>query len=154
MKLRTALLHLLLTASVLVTGCDKDKDDNDTDSATMQNITSSSWKINAATASGVDIIAGGFVDPCYLDNRVTFRSDLSGSVDEQAIVCSPSTAGAFTWSLNSAETEITLSTSLIPGGNNTFKIESATSSTLVLSQVATIPPAPVPLAIVVTLTHP
>ncbi|RYY53930.1 MAG: hypothetical protein EOO09_16175 [Chitinophagaceae bacterium] len=152
MKLRTFLLNTVLVAAVSITGCDKDKDDNGGDSETKTNITAASWKISAATAMGTDIL--GFVDACYLDNRVTFRDDLTGNVDEQADVCSPTTAGEFTWTLNTAETEMTLSTSLVPGGNNTFKIVSASSTTLVLSQVTTIPPAPVPLEIVVTLTHP
>ena len=152
MKLRTLLLSLTLATAIFPVACSKDKKTDDADSATKQNVTAAAWKISAATALGLDVMSQ--VPACYLDNHISFRSDLTGTVDEKTVVCNPPTSGNFTWSFNNDETEISLTASLVPGGNNTFKIVSVSSTQLVISQVTSATPAPFPVEIVVTLTHP
>ncbi len=146
---------MLLVATVFI-ACDKhhdDDDDNGTDpSTTEQHLTHESWKIQSVTASGVDVTSQ--IPACNLDNRLTFNSDGTGAVDEQTSVCSPSNAGAFTWTFQSNQTQISMTTALIPGGPSVLDIVSLSETSMVLSQTTTVPGIPVPVLAVVTLTHP
>ena len=151
MKLRNLLFAALLLTSVIPMGCDNKNDNDDEYSLATQQISASPWKISTVTAAGTDI--SSLVPACYLDNLVTFYADLKGKVEESAVVCDPTTAGNFTWAFNSSETQITLSTGLIPGGNNVFNLVSVSSSALVLSQQTNLIPAPFPVEVVVTLVH-
>jgi len=103
-------------------------------------VTQSSWKFDHATSSGTDISSQ--IPACYKDNVVTFVSNGTGSVDEGANVCSPSNAGPFTWSFQSNETMLHLSTTLFSGGSGDFTIVSLTETNLVVSQTVILPPPP------------
>lgn len=151
MKLRS-ILSVSLLSVILLAGCKKDDNDNNQSQADI-NITAAKWKVDGITANG-GIDVSSFVDPCYLDNTITFTSDNKGKTEEGSDVCDPSTAGDFTWSFNSNRTEITMSAKLLPGGPNTFKVVALSATSLVLSQVTNLVPAPVPIEVTVTFSHP
>ena len=102
-------------------------------------ITQSSWKFDHATASGFGDISSQ-IPACYKDNIVAFVSNGTGTVDESTNVCSPSNAGSFTWSFQSNETMLHLSTVLFSGGSGDFTIVSLTETDLVVSQAVVLPP--------------
>jgi hypothetical protein len=102
-------------------------------------LTQSSWKFDHATASGFGDISAQ-IPACYKDNVVAFVSNGTGTVDESTNVCSPSNAGAFTWSFQTNETMLHLSTALFSGGNGDFTIVSLNETNLVVSQQVILPP--------------
>ena len=104
-------------------------------------ITQSSWKLDHATAAGFGDITAQ-IPACYKDNVVAFVSNGTGTVDESTNVCSPSNAGSFTWSFQSNETMLHLSTTLFSGGSGDFTIVSLTETNLVVSQTVILPPPP------------
>ena len=115
-------------------------------------ITQSSWKFDHATSSGVDISSQ--IPACYQDNVVAFVSNGTGTVDESTNVCSPSNAGSFTWSFQSNETMLHLSTTLFSGGSGDFTIVSLTETNLVVSQTVILPPPPgVQVTAIITFKH-
>lgn len=145
----TIMAFILLGAA----GCGKDEADNTPPPKTnTENISASSWKFQSASAAGTDISSNPQL-ACFVDNVITFNSNLTGSIDESAVVCAPSTAGAFTWSFQASETMLQLSTALFPGGSNTFTIVTLNGTNLVLSQNVVIPPSLTPIAVTVTLKH-
>lgn len=115
-------------------------------------LTQSSWKFDHATSSGTDISSQ--IPACYKDNVVAFVSNGTGTVDESTNVCSPSNAGSFTWSFQSNETMLHLSTTLFSGGSGDFTIVSLTETNLVVSQTVILPPPPgVQVTAVITFKH-
>ena len=104
-------------------------------------ISQSSWKFDHATASGFGDISAQ-IPACYKDNVVVFASNGTGTVDESTNVCSPSNAGSFTWSFQTNETMLHLSTALFSGGSGDFTIISLTETNLVVSQQVILPPPP------------
>lgn len=115
-------------------------------------ITQSSWKFDHATSSGVDISSQ--IPACYKDNIVAFVSNGTGTVDESTNVCSPSNAGSFTWSFQSNETMLHLSTTLFSGGSGDFTLVSLTETNLVVSQTVILPPPPgTQVTAVITFKH-
>ncbi|MET0637280.1 MAG: lipocalin family protein [Chitinophagaceae bacterium] len=151
MKLRSLLPVILIVSMIVPAGCSKD-DDNNQQSQALTNISAAKWKFSEATAGGFD--ASDEVPSCYRDNLLTFFADNKGKIEESTVVCDPSQEGDFTWQFNSTETEITMDAAVIPGGNNKFNVVSLTATTMVLSQTTNIFPAPVPVEIIVTFTHP
>lgn len=148
-----SMLAFLSLFLVTMSGCDKGDDPPPPTTKTKTElITQSSWKFEKITASGVD-----FTDnptfACLKDNSVSFSTNLSGNITEGTTICSPTTAGAFTWEFRTNETILYISTSLITTGNNEFKIESITETNMVLSQTVTVPGIPIPVNAVVTLKH-
>lgn len=144
---------LSLFAVVLVTGCDKENDDNTPPPKTnTEHISSSSWKFQSASASGTDISSNPLL-ACFVDNVITFNSNLTGVIDEATIICTPTTAGNFTWGFLSNETQLQLSTALFPGGSSTFSIVTLNSTNLVLSQNVVVPPSSSPIPVTVTFRH-
>ncbi len=113
-------------------------------------ISASSWKFDHATSGGVDVSSQ--VPACLKDNIYVFNSNGSGSVDESLNVCSPTTAGAMTWSFQTNETILHISAPLFPGGANDFTLVTLNSTNLVVSQVMTIPPNP-PTTVEITFKH-
>lgn len=113
-------------------------------------LTQASWKFDKAVAVGIGDISSQ-VQACLKDNIITFQSNGNGSVDESTNVCTPSTAGSFTWSFQSNETVLQVSTTLF-GGSGTFDIVSLTETNFVLSQVMTFPPLPA-MTVEITLKH-
>jgi hypothetical protein len=136
---------------VLNTSCDKEDDNNPnpTPKTKTQLISSSPWVFQSATASGTDISNQPQL-ACFKDNSVTFTAAGMYTVNESTNVCSPSTAGTFAWSFQSAETVLQLASPLIPNGTGTFTIVSLNETNLVLSQDVNFPPL---TTVVVTFKH-
>jgi len=101
----------------------------------------STWKLSTAVAAGFGDITSQ-VPACYKDNIYTFVSNGSGSINESTNVCSPTTAGPFTWSLLNNETTLHLSATIFTGGSSDFTLTSLTETNLVISQIVTIAPLP------------
>ena len=115
-----------------------------------QLITQSSWKFSKATANGTDVTAN--VTACLKDNIYLFAVNGTGTINESTNVCSPSTAGTFTWSFQTNETILHLSAALFPGGSNDFTLVTLNETNLIISQVMTISPYP-PTTVEVTFIH-
>ena len=114
-------------------------------------LTQTSWKFDHATASGVDISSQ--IPVCLKDNITTFVSNGTGTIDESTNVCSPTTAGNFTWNFQSNETIINLSVPLFPGGSGNFTVVTLNETNFILSQDMVIPPMTSAVNVVVTLKH-
>ena len=142
---------VFLTTIVLFTACKKDSNNSKTKTNTDL-LTQASWKFSAASATGYGDVSS-YIPACYKDNTYTFVSDGSGSVDESTSVCSPSTAGPFTWSFTSTEDTLHISTPLFQGGSSNFKMVSLSETSLVVSQSMTIAPLPA-TTVEVTFVHP
>jgi len=141
-----ALSNLLFV--VLISGnCNKDE----TPATKTEMITSSNWRFEKATASGFDVSSQ--VDACIKDNVITFSANGTGTIVEGPIICVPPTASAFTWSFQSNETVLSLSTPLITGGSGNFTIVTLNQVNLAISQDMIIPPSPTPVTVVITLKH-
>ena len=130
--------------------CKKDNKDNPKTNTDL--ITQASWKFSAASASGFGDISSQIPD-CYKDNTYTFVSDGSGTINESTNVCSPSTAGAFTWNFTNNETGLHISTTLFQNGTSDFTIISLTETNLIVSQTMTVAPLP-PTTVQITFVHP
>jgi len=104
-------------------------------------LTQTTWRFDHATATGFGDITTQ-IPACYKDNITTFVSNGTGTIDESTNICSPSTAGSFTWSFQSNETILHLSTILFTGGSGDFTIISLTETNLIISQLITISPLP------------
>jgi hypothetical protein len=114
-------------------------------------IARSGWKFKSATAAGFGDVSSN-VPLCYRDNLITFASAGTGTINESANVCSPSSAGSFTWNFQTNETILFMSAILFPGGSQTFNFISVTETELIVSQEVT-PPLSMPLLITFTFTH-
>lgn len=149
--------QLLLTSSILtiafliITGCGKEKNPAPAKTKT-ELLTQASWKFDKATASGVGDISTNPLLACYVDNTISFASNLSGTINEGTVVCSTPAPATFTWAFQSSETVLQLSFTLFPGGSPDFTIVSITGTNLVLSQLMTIAPYPA-TTIEVTFKH-
>ncbi len=141
----STLLLLVLTVSVFFSACKKEKAKTKTEL-----LTQTSWKFDKAVATGYGDISSQ-IDACYKDNNITFVSNGTGNVTEEAVVCSPSTAGGFTWQFQSNETVLQISTQLFAGAGNQFTIVSLSETVLVLSQMVTLP-APISANVNVEVT--
>jgi len=130
--------------------CKKDSN-NDKPKTKTDLLTQASWKFSSASASGLDVSSQ--IPDCYKDNTYTFVADGSGSTNESTNVCSPTTAGPFTWSFMNNETTLHISTPLFTGGSSDFTIMSLTETNLIVSQTMTIAPLP-PTTVQVTFVHP
>lgn len=126
----------ILAASILTLSCKKDS--NSSTSKTDQ-ITSADWKYDSGgigDANGnvvVSFTTLGTVPSCSLDNTIHFNSNGSGTVSENANVCSgqPATS-SFTWSFGSNESTLNLSGGAIAGIGGSFKLKTLTSTQLTL----------------------
>jgi hypothetical protein len=142
----------LICAFIMLTFIFGNCNKNDTPPPTKTElITKASWKFRSANADGIGDVSGNIPD-CYKDNINVFNSNGTGSVDEAVTICSPSSAGPFTWSFQSAETQLFISTVLFPGGSQTFTLVSLTDTELKISQTVT-PPLSTPLLITFTFNH-
>ena len=130
------------------TGCQKSG--SDTPKTKTELITQSSWKFDNAKASGTDV--SSYITACQKDNIVTFSSNGSGNVNESTIICSPPTAATFTWTLQSNETVLNISTVLFAGGSSNFNLILLDDTQLVVSQDITISVG-VTQNVVVTFKH-
>lgn len=151
------LKQLLLISSIaaisflFITGCGKEKNPAPPAPTKTQLISQSPWKFDNATSGGADI--SGSINACFKDNIATFTSAGNMTLDEAAIVCSPTSyAGAYTWTFQSGETILHLSAPIFTGGSSDFTLVSLNATNLVVSQVMTVAPFP-PTTVVVTFKH-
>ena len=114
-------------------------------------LTSTTWKLEKVTAGITDVTS--YIPACSRDNIITFVSNGTGSTSEGASSCTPPVVTTFTWRFQNSETELSLSTSLIPGGSGTFTIITLNETDLVLAQQVTIPSFPLPVSAVITFKH-
>ena len=142
-KLILKTIAALILISFLFAACKKSKHIK----TNTELITQSSWKFDHATASGFGDVSSQ-IPACYKDNIIAFVSNGTGTVDESTTVCSPSNAGNFTWSFQTNETMLHLSTVLFSGGTTDFTIVSLNETNLVISQTVILPP---PNAIMTTV---
>lgn len=126
----------ILAASLLTLSCKKDS--NSSTSKTDQ-ITSADWKYDSGGIGDVNgnVVVSfttlGTVPSCSLDNTIHFNSDGSGTVSENANVCSGAPAtSSFTWSFGSNESTLNLSGGAIAGIGGSFKLKTLTSTQLTL----------------------
>jgi hypothetical protein len=102
-------------------------------------ITTGSWRYGSANWGGTD--AGPMLQACQKDNTMTFSSTGgSGELNEGATKCNaadPQTM-AFTWSFQSGETILHLSSPLFTGGSNDMTLVTLTEVELTLSQPLTV----------------
>jgi hypothetical protein len=93
------ILSLTLVLFVLAS-CDKDNDNPPAKTKT-ELITNGSWKFESATANGITIPPSTPQIACYVDNVMTFSSNLSGTISEGAVSCSVPAPATFTWAFQS-----------------------------------------------------
>ncbi len=132
-------LAILPIVFFLLTGCEKEKDPVNSKTNT-ELIVQSSWKFDKAVSGGTDV--SGLIPACSKDNIAVFSANGTGTLDESTTICSPSAAGSFTWTFQTNETVLHLSTPLFAGGSNDFTIVSISDANLVVSQNVTISPYP------------
>jgi hypothetical protein len=141
---------ILLWLIPVFTGCNKDDDNNPAPKTKTELLTQTSWKFDKATA-GLYGDVTAYIDACYKDNIFTFQSSGNGNVNEAVVVCTPSTAGNFTWSFQSGETVLSVSATLLPTGSNNFNIITLNETNMVLTQNVTLP-APINQTVLVEFT--
>jgi len=140
-------LLALISIPFCFLACEKEKS---TKAPTKTEILSSQpWKFDKATIAGQDI--GGQIPACYQDNLFTLKADKTGSIDESINVCTPSTAGTFSWSFSANEDSLILSIPLVAGFSGSFPIDSISTTVLKLSQTVNVPPINLPALAVLQL---
>lgn len=139
MQKRILAIVITLSATLFLASCGKEGDNTPAPKTKTELITSSPWVFLSASANSTDVSSAPQL-ACFKDNTITFTSSTAGNITEGTIICSPTTAGNFTWSFQSGETIVRLSAPLFPGGSNDFTLVSLNETNLVLSQAMTIPP--------------
>ena len=139
-------LPLLVSLAVFVS-CDPDEPQPPT---REENLASGAWKFQAATYGGTDVSNTPQI-ACFIDNTLTFATAGTYTVTEGTVVCNPTTAGSGTWTFKGSDS-LQMSTTLLPIGTGSFKINTLTATTLVLQQdLMMVPPTAQPF--VVTFKH-
>ena len=136
--------RLILFTSILVfflvfnSGCSKNEDSSPAAKTKTELITKAAWKFSDAKVSGVSV--SSFLQTCQKDNILTFSAAGTGIADEGATKCAPTDvqANPFTWSFQTSETVLFVSTPFFAGGSSTFTIVSLTDTELVVSQNITV----------------
>ncbi len=146
-KQLSLVIALMLFTFFSLSSCKKDQT---TAPSKSENISRSSWKFSSATAVGIGDISNNPAISCIKDDAITFQSNGNGTITEGSIVCSPTTAGNFTWTFENNETKLMMSAGLFPGGSGLFDLVSLNETTLVVSQNVSIPPNP---SVLVTATY-
>jgi len=148
---------IMISSIYFQSSCSKDEDSGP---ANTELIASAAWKYNN---SGADVNNDGFIDApappgyildCDKDNTITFKNDGTGTLNEGAIKCDPSSpqTSAFTWSFTTAGTYINFSTDVMTGFGGLVKILKLTSTELNLSKEINIG-GTAPIFVVVELKH-
>ena len=159
--MKSVSVFVFIASSLMIfSSCQKD-DDKPSAKTKTELITSLSWKYNDAkidldnNGTGDQPIPAGFIEACQTDNKITFTSNGTGTIDEGPKKCDdadPQTL-PFTWSFTNNETMINFSSALFAGIGGDFKVITLTETDLVISQQVTIPPSPIALAIVASFKH-
>ena len=151
MKKQYFLLLTVLSLNLLIfSGCKKES--APVPKTKTQLITQSTWKFKSAFAGSINI--GPSLQPCQIDNILTFVSNGTGTLDEGSDKCDPADPQIrpFTWSFQTNETILFISATLFTGGSNTFNLVSLSETELVVSQTYT-PPVGPSLLVTVTFNH-
>lgn len=141
-----ALAAIFLTGN---TGCQKDAAAPKTKT---QLLTQASWKFSTASASGTDITNNAAI-ACIKDDVITFTTSNTGTITEGTVICSPTTAGSFTWNFVSGETQLQMSSGIYPNGNGLFTITALTETSLTITQNVVIPPSSSAIPVSATYIH-
>jgi len=154
---------LAILSTVLILGsCQKDDSTNPTTKTKTELITLKAWKYNDAkidqdnNGTGDIPLPAGVIEPCQTDNLITFKTDLSGTVDEGPTKCDAADPQSipFTWSFTNNETTLNFSSPLFVGFGGDFKIISLTETELVISQLVSVLPPPLPsVTIIASFKH-
>jgi hypothetical protein len=140
-------LLVLISLPVYFLSCKKEKSAKALTKTEL--LSSQPWKFDKATVAGQDV--GSQIPACYQDNLFTLKADKTGSIDESTNVCTPSTAGTFTWRFSTSEDSLILSIPLVAGFSGAFKIDSISATVLKLSQTVNVPPINFPAPAVLQL---
>ena len=131
---------LLFLLSGLMISCEKEENDPPPTKAEL--LANGAWKYESG---GVDqdkngtidlsFAATGLLQPCILDNTVSFNSDGTGTTAEGATKCDPAAppTTSFVWSFNSTATELFISGGLLGLGGQ-FKITTLTDTRFSISK--------------------
>jgi hypothetical protein len=111
-----------------------------------QLVSARTWKFEKALALGNDISSQ--IPLCYKDNEIKFNFDKTGSISESLVVCSPSSAGNFTWRFSSSGDSLLTSIPIVAGFSGNFKLDSLNTSLMQLSQIVLVPPQNMPTPVV------
>lgn len=145
-------LFTLLFSAVIIaggTGCQKESAAPKTKT---QLLTQASWKFSSASASGTDITNNAAI-ACIKDDVITFTTSNTGTITEGTVICSPTTAGSFTWNFVSSETQLQMSSGIYPNGNGLFTITALTETSLTITQDVIIPPSSSAIPVSATYIH-
>ena len=135
-KITTCFSCLLIMLIFFFGSCNKNDDPPQPTKTEL--LTHSSWKFKSATEATFGDVSVN-IPACYKDNLNLFVANGTGSVDESTNVCSPSSAGPFTWNFQMNETKLFISTVLFQNGSQTFDFVSVSETELVLFQQITPP---------------
>lgn len=138
-KLSTPFLSVLFIGLVLA-GCKKDKNDDDTTptppapKTKTELISTGSWKFSKAMFGTINVSAA--IQACQKDNIMTFQSSGNGTIDEGAAKCNAgdSQTNPFTWNFTTSESVLHVSAVFFTGGNNDFNVVEISETQLVGSQ--------------------
>ncbi len=142
---------ILIAAAFITAGTGCQKDAAAPKSKTVL-LTQASWKFSTATASGTDITNNPAI-ACIKDDVITFTTSNAGTISEGTIVCSPTTAGNFTWIFLSSETQLQMSAGIYPAGAGLFTITALTETSLTITQDVIIPPSSTAIPVSATYVH-
>ena len=160
MKIFSPLLCIAIT-SLPFLSCNK-KSDPATPTTKTDQLTLSSWTYENA---GIDLDRNGSIDqplstlapalvqPCVTDNRLTFKRDNAGTVDEGPTKCNALDAqtSVFNWSFADNETNLTISNNPFPLLNGKSRIVNLTATNFTLSRDTVVFSSTV--ALIVSLKH-
>jgi hypothetical protein len=152
MQKKVSLFILIpLFALAAIAGCSKDDTDTPPAKTKTELITKANWKFSDAKVSGGSVAS--FLQTCQKDNILTFLATGAGTADEGATKCNMSDpqTNPFTWSFQTNETVLFVSTPFFTGGSSTFTLVSLTETELVVSQMITF--SGVPQNVEVTFIH-
>jgi Lipocalin-like domain len=151
MKKQLGFLCVLIAANFFIySSCNKSDYTPPVPKTKTQLLTQSTWKFKSATVSGSPYT----IQACQQDNIYTFASAGTGNVDEGPSKCNTSDPQntPFTWSFQSNETILLLSTPLFSGGASSITLVSLSETELVVS----FPYNPTPfisVIVVITFQH-
>ncbi|MGZ8556685.1 MAG: lipocalin family protein [Chitinophagaceae bacterium] len=152
MRKLISIASLIILLAIVHVSCSKDDNTPPAAKTKTDLITKASWKFESASSSLLGDISTNPLLACYVDNVMTFSTNLSGTIVEGTIVCSTPAPANFTWSFLNNESTLHLSFTLFTGGSPDFTIVSLSETNLVLSQKVTIAPYP-EMTIVATFKH-
>ncbi|MHA4845097.1 lipocalin family protein [Flavitalea antarctica] len=133
---------ILLSASICLTACDKNDDNDEKAKTNTDKLTLAAWKYDKASldvnkdGTGDVPVPDSEIEACERDNLITFKADNTGTVDEGPTKCAssdPQSTG-FLWTFKTNETVINFPTAILAGVDGDVTIVSLTETSLVLKR--------------------